>query len=162
MTQELKEIYSNINSQEVYYDAFKIVHPNFTSNILLIKANENKIFTIDGSPATFLAYPIGCIVPSVGDDQQDFGIMLDNVSQDVIEQINLASLNPEIPISVTYYVFIDSDTVSQITPLTLVITSLNANLKTIQATATRSDLYARHFPFGATSYFDQKYVGLYL
>jgi len=184
LTQELKEIYGNYENQEQVYEAIQLSHPNFAythdlfpaddlfpedaqypnidaygTSIFLIRANENKKFNVDGNETLFLAYPFGVIPPDVGDDNQDIRVVFDNVSRELIQSIEQAAVNAEEPIKMRFFMFIDSSVDTQITPIELRLTNITANLKTVQATGTRSDLYAFKFP---TKSFDTRFKGLYL
>ena len=87
-------------------------------------------------------------------------VIFDNVSRELIHSIELASNNIEVPIILKYFVFIEGEDDSQITPIVLSLTNITADMFSIQATATRADLYNRRFPYGETTIFDNKYVGL--
>lgn len=158
MTENLKEIYSNHEDYRMFYDAIELHHPNFTTTHRLIRADNDMSF----NGHTFMAFPFNIVMPEVGADQQDITLVLDNVSQELINEMESAITSPHIPIQMTYYVFVDGDTTSQITPIVLHITNISANAFTITALVTRSDLYNRRFPFGEKSYFDERFVGLYL
>ena len=187
ISNKLKEIYSNYDNHELFYDAIELSHPNFgfstdlypsetlypddvqypnataySSSVFLIKANEDKQFNVDGVATLFIAYPFSILTPDVGDTQQDLKVVLDNVSREIIEGIERASLNSEIPIKMRYFVFVDGQNDSQITPMTLNLTNVSANLQAVSATATRSDLFKYYFPQGGTSVYDTRFKGLYL
>jgi len=182
----LHDIYSNHDNTELFYEAIELSHPNFAfnqglypaddlfpndlqypdigiyaSSVYLIQANDHMEKNVDGNKTLFLAYPFGLVTPSVGDDQQDLGVVFDNVSLDIIKGIEKAAQNPEVPIKLRYFIYVDGDMDSQITPLTLSLTNISADLNSIQATATRSNLYDYMFP-NNNSYYDNRFKGLML
>ncbi len=189
LTEELKEVYTNYADTRMHYDAISLYHPAFkvydttmlpsetsypsdTSypeefNVTLnshhlIRSNVDAFLEVDGETVLFKAYPFNIVPPEQGSDQQDVQVVLDNVAREIIQAIEDASHYPEIPIVLTYRVYIDGSVLEQITPIRLTLTNITVNTSTIQATATRSDLYNRRFPYGQNSHYDNKFVGLYL
>lgn len=156
MTDELKKIYSNHSDMRMHYEAVELSHSTFATRYL-IRANQN--MTFDG--VEYEAFPFSIIEPEKGDVQQDINIVFDNVSLELISTLELASTQ-HTPIRMVYKVFTDGEVGSQNTPITLSLTNVVVDAKTIQATATRPDLYARKFPYGNTTIYDKKFVGLYL
>jgi len=163
LTADLREIYTNHNDNRMFYDSMELYHPNFSpTSKYLIRSNEDMTLNVDSTPTLFEAFPFNIVMPEQGSDQQDIAIVLDNVSQEVIGEIESASANPETPIKMTYRIYIDDDLDTQITPIVLYLTNIVVDNYTISATATRSDLYNRRFPFGDTTYYDRKFEGLWL
>ncbi len=190
LSKELTKIYTNYNDNRRYFDTvqlfhskFNVVYPNsypsklrYPSNrsypskinypeqsYFLVRDSENHAFQIDdGSSHVFQAYPFNIIQPEVGSDQQDIGIVLDNVSLEVIKNIELAAKTPSDPIQMVFRVYIEGSTVSQTTPLTLSLTEISVDMFTVTCKASRVDLYKRKFPFGNSAYFNNRFKGLYL
>ena len=190
LTQALKEIYSNYNETRQFYDTVQMYHPNFnvtqdlpypsetsypgeteypseinkpSQSFFLVRDTADHSFKLeDGSTQTFYAYPFNIIQPEIGSDQQDIGIVLDNVSLELISAIELASENQSVPIQMTFRVYIDGDDTPQITPIVLGLTELSVDMRTVTCKASRVDLNKRKFPFGKTAYFDQRFQGLYI
>lgn len=162
----LKRIYSNYNESRIFYDALELSHPNFINTHYIVRANKDATLNIGETAGSelviFRAYPFNVVLPEVGSDQQDIGIVFDNVSKQMIDEIEAASASPEYPIKMKYRVYLIDSPESQITPIELTITSLNVTATTVSATATRSNLYARRFPFGNTSTYNRRFSGLYL
>jgi len=185
---ELKKIYSNYDDSRMFYDTVQLFHPNFnTENItcypsttkypsatlypsavdknaqsfFLVRDSVNHNFQIaDLSTQTFVAYPFNLIQPQVGEDQQDIGIVLDNVSLEIINNIELAAENTSVPIVMTFSVYMDGNTASQITPISLALTEIVVDMFTVSCKASRTDLFKRKLPFGENTYFDSKFKGL--
>jgi len=163
ISDELKQIYTNHSDTRMFYDAIELTHVNFSpTSKYLIRANEDMTLNVDSTPTLFQAFPFNIVMPEQGSDQQDIAIVLDNVSQEIIAEIESASSNPETPIKLTYRIYIDDDLDTQITPIILYLTNIVVDNYVISATATRSDLYNRRFPFGNTAIFDRRFIGLYL
>ena len=114
----------------------------------------------DGRIQTFTAYPFNIIQPQVGEDQQDIGIILDNVSLEIIENIELAAQNTSAPIVMTFSVYMDGDTASQITPISLALTEIVVDMFTVSCKASRVDLFKRKLPFGKNTYYYSNFKGL--
>lgn len=190
LTQALKEIYTHHDEKRRHYDTVQFYHPNFggyntdaypsetsypsvtsypsdldivSQSRFLVQNTENMTFNIeDGSTQIFIAFPFKLMLPEAGSDQQDIGVVLDNVSLELINEIESASLNTEVPIKMIYRVYIDGSTYAQNTPIELSITNLSVDMNSITATATRANLYDRRFPFGETTVYDRRFKGLYL
>lgn len=186
LSNELKKIYSNYDDTRRFYDTVQLYHPNFNtstaypsddkypSNTLYpsdIDYNAQSFFLVrdsvdhdfeleDASVQTFTAYPFNVIQPQVGEDQQDIGIVLDNVSLELLENIQIAAQNQNVPIQMTFRVYMDGDAGTQITPITLALTEIVIDMFTVSCKASRVDLFKRKFPFGENTYFDSNFKGL--
>lgn len=190
ISEELKKIYSDYGDTRQFYDTVQLYHPNFKvdgltndpypsaekfpsatlyptevntieQSYFLIRNDTDKSLQIeDLSLVTFQAYPFDILQPQVGEDQQDIGIVLDNVSLEIITQIELAAQNTSVPIQMTFRVYMDGDTTSQITPITLALTEVVVDMNVISCKASRVDLFKRRFPYGSHTYYDSKFEGL--
>ena len=183
---ELKKIYSNYEDSRRFYDTVQLYHPGFnTSDVypsntsypsdtsypleedkngysyFLVRDVDTKTFNLeDATPQVFTPYPFNIIQPQVGEDQQDIGIVLDNVSRELLQNIEIASQNQDVPIEMTFRVYMDGDTDTQITPIKLALTEIVVDMFTVSCKASRVDLFKRKFPFGSNTYFDEKFKGL--
>lgn len=108
----------------------------------------------------FVSYPFNVIQPQVGEDQQDIGIVLDNVSLELLQNIELASQNQSVPISMTFRVYMQGGGETQITPITLSLTEVVVDMFTVSCKASRVDLFKRKFPFGKNTYYNSNFKGL--
>ena len=186
ITTELKKIYSNYEDSRRFYDTVQLYHPNFdTSDVypsdtsypsntsypleidylafsfFLVRDDVDHDFEVDGiATKTFTAYPFNVIQPQVGEDQQDIGIVFDNVSLELLENIEIASQNQSVPIQMTFRVYMDGDTTSQITPIQLALTEIVVDMFTVSCKASRTDLFKRKLPFGQNTYFNSNFKGL--
>ena len=184
LSSKLKQIYGDYDNQELFYEALQLTHPNFSFPVdvmptdvlfpsnnqnpnstplstskFLIQANDFMEFNVDGHKTVFAPYPFGVIAPEVGSDNQDLTIVFDNVSRDIIEGIELASDRSDIPIKMRYFIFVEGEADTQITPIELTLANISADLQKISATAQRADLFKYQYP---TKVFDTRFRGLYL
>lgn len=187
LTDELKQIYSNYEDKRRFYDTIQLYHPNFNvevaagfpsdtlypSNTLyptevnyigqsffMVRDVDLHTFKVDGVDQDFQPYPFNVIQPQVGQDQQDIGIVLDNVSVEVVRNVQAAAENIAVPILMTFRVYMDGNDTTQITPITLAMTEITVDMFSITCKASRVDLFKRKFPWGEHSYYDSKYKGL--
>ena len=188
ISDELKQIYSNYDDNRMYYDTVQLYHPNFnvtanspypsttkypstTTYPTEIDYNAQSFFLVrdvvdhdfqldDGSTWTFQSYPFNVIQPQVGENQQDIGIVLDNVSLELLSNIELAMGNTSIPIVMTFRVYMDGDTTSQITPIRMALTEIVVDMTTVSCKASRTDLFSRKLPWGKNTYYNSNFKGL--
>lgn len=188
ISEDLKQIYSNYEDDRAFYDTVQLYHPNFKvydgmpypsetkypsetlypteidfvrqSYFLVRNIIDMELELEDGTPQTFSAFPFNVIQPQVGESQQDVGIILDNVSVEMVENIEVASKNFEQPIIMTFTVYMEGDLTPQITPIEMALTEIVIDMYTVSCKASRVDLFRRKFPWGANTYYDSKFKGL--
>lgn len=188
ISQDLQEIYSNYEETRAFYDTVQLYHPNFKvydgmpypsndkypsdtlypteidfvrQSYFLIRNTENLELKLDdGTLQVFDAFPFNVIQPQVGENQQDVGIILNNVSVEMVENIEVASDNFEQPIIKTFTVYMEGDQEPQITPIVMALTEVVVDMYTVSCKASRVDLFKRKFPWGANTYYDSKFKGL--
>ena len=187
LTTELKKIYSNYDDTRRFYDTVQLYHPLFkadgvdcypsttqypsttlypsevdepSQSYFLVRDNIDHTFDLEvDTGIVFSSYPFNIIQPQVGEDQQDIGIVLDNVSRELLSNIETAS-QTSTPIQMTFRVYMDGDTTSQITPITLALTEVVVDMFSVSCKASRTDLFKRKFPFGENTYFNANFKGL--
>ncbi len=146
---QLKEIYSSNAVDVQAYDTVELSHPNFTQTYYLVDANEAKSWKLeDDSEVVFEPFVFTLSLPQKGSNQQELGLVFDNVAQIGIMELERASDNIEIPITMKYRVYID-ETYPRTPKSDVIVLSLknvSATAKTITATASRANLYARKVP----------------
>lgn len=185
---ELKKIYSNYDDTRRFYDTVQLYHPSFNAtnvdiypsntsypsdtsypgdidynlqSFFLVRDDVDHSFQLeDATTQTFLAYPFNVIQPQVGEDQQDIGIVLDNISREILANIELAAQTTSIPIQMTFRVYMDGDVTPQITPITLNLTEIVVDMFTVSCKASRTNLFDRKFPHGANTYYNENFKGL--
>ena len=138
------------------------INQNAQSFFLVRDTVNHNLQRADGRIQTFVAYPFNIIQPQVGEDQQDIGIIFDNVSLEIIENIELAATNTSVPIVMTFSVYMDGDTAQQITPISLALTEIVVDMFTVSCKASRVDLFKRKLPFGENTYYLTNFKGLIL
>ncbi len=185
---ELKKIYSNYDDTRRFYDTVQLFHPSFNATSIDIYPSETSypsdasypaevdynaqsfflvrddiVHTFDLEDSTtqqFQPYPFNVIQPQVGEDQQDIGIVLDNISREILANIELAAQTTSIPIQMTFRVYMDGDVTPQITPITLNLTEVVVDMFTVSCKASRTNLFDRKFPHGENTYFGENFKGL--
>lgn len=153
LSEELKEIYSsNVVTQRVY-DAVKIYHPLFTEEFYLIADVVQRDLQVEdeenpGEYITKTFQPFGFSIsrPAKGSNQQDMQFTFSNVAQIGIQQLELAAEDMDTPISLTFWPYIDGDTMPQSDGMTLELTNVSATAISISGTAARINLYGRKVP----------------
>ena len=153
ISKELQEIYSDYDNQEMYYDAIELSHPNFGFNQELYP--EDDLYPSDTLYPGTVEYSTSVFM--IQADEQDIQVVFQNVSREIIEGIEWAARMPEVPIKMRYFIFIDGEKDTQMTPITLTLGSVSADLKQISATAQRADLYKY---FAPTKKYDNRFWGL--
>lgn len=188
LSAELKKIYSDYSDTRQYYDTVQLFHPTFNSGIVdyypsdisypsdssypndvdyvsqsyfLVRDKVDHSFLLDDGVTlqTFSAYPFNVVQPQVGEDQQDIGIVLDNVSRELLANIELAATSST-PIVMTFRVYMDGDNNSQIAPISLNLTEIVVDMFQVSCKASRTDLFKRKFPFGDNTYYKYNFKGL--
>lgn len=186
---ELKKIYSDYDDTRRFYDTVQLYHPTFNADAVtwfpsdtrypgatyypqdidpnfqsffLVRDSQDHTFLLDDgvTEQVFSAYPFNVIQPQAGEDQQDIGIVLDNVSREILSNIELAATNQEVPIIMTFRVYAEGETGSQITPISLALTEVVVDMFTVSCKASRTDLFSRRLPNGKNTYFNENFKGL--
>jgi len=147
LSDDLKRVYSSNTIDVRSYDTVELSHSLFTQTYYLINDPVPQILEISaGVSKTFTPFAFSVSLPTKGSNQQEIGLVFDNVAQIGITEIELASGNMKEPIKMIYRVYIDGDITSQIDPIELELTSVSATAISITATATRTNLYAKKVP----------------
>lgn len=163
LSDELKKIYASNPYDARFYEAVEISHSLFSKVYYLVRDSEAHNWKIeDESIKEFVSYPFNIKLPEVGSAQQDISFVFDNISQEIMRELESAAININESIKLKYRVYIDGDDTPQIPVIELSLTNIVADNFTISAIATRPDLYKRLFPTGNQSRFDSRYKGLYL
>jgi hypothetical protein len=148
MTDELKKVYSsNVRATRVY-DTVEISHSLFTQTYYLVQNNTSKTFTLDDVAETsqvFEPFGFSVVLPTKGSNQQDVGLVLQNVSQ-IIKELELAAENMSENIVLKYRPYIDGDSFQQAPTLELALTNVSADTYKITANASRVSLFDRSVP----------------
>lgn len=191
LTNDLKRIYTSHAETRMYYDTIQLYHPNFEGSQdyvyprnnsypddlsypadvntdegshFLVRNTENMLLNLeeDANEVLFRSYPFNIVQPEVGSEQQDMALVLDNVSLELISELEKAIELPDTPIKMTYRVYIEGNQNPQITPIDLDLSNIVVDMESISCTATRANLYERRFPYGASTIYDSRFIGLFL
>jgi hypothetical protein len=151
ISQALKEIYASAPATSRYIDTLSFSHSLFDRTYYLTSDNQAWPFLLEtGSLVTFTPMPFRIVLPSSdGKGQQDLNLTLANIGRDLVDPLEAAIANPSEPVRCVYRVYLDqSSTAPQNSPpLTLIITGVNMDRDAVSATATRTDVLNRAFPF---------------
>jgi hypothetical protein len=170
MSAALQEAYASAPVDSIIHHTLELWHPGFTDPIRVVRDRTalDARLEVDaardgGEIVTFVAYAFDIVPP----DQTTSGlpqcvIEIDNVSREIVAQIDLAVAQPE-PIIVIYRQFL-SDTATEgpetDPPLELTLITVTATVFRVRATAGFPDLLNKKFP--ALVYDLDSFPGLWL
>jgi hypothetical protein len=167
ISDELKAIYATAPVDRYYIETLTLTHPIFigAQNLLgeLFMTNQRDAFlgTLeDDRVVRFEPVPFTAIPPNA-EEQSDVQLQvgIDNASRNLMEYVERLGSTPNVPIIVTYRVFLNDDlTVQNDPPLVLDIISVKATQQLISFTAGNSN--QRDKPFPAQLYTTTLYPGL--
>lgn len=162
ISQALKEIYASAPATSRYIETLSFAHSLFSKTYFLTNDNQSWTFLIEtGRKELFQPVPFRIVLPSSdGKGQQDMNLTIANIGRDLVDPLETAIAKPSEPIKCVYRVYLDqANTSPQNTPpLTLIITGANMNRDVLSATATRTDVLNRAFPY--TFYRTEQFPGL--
>jgi hypothetical protein len=151
----IKEAYASAPTDEVILHTLELYHPAFAAPIRVVRDHVDFTATLEataprnaGQSVTFVAFAFDIVPPEVTDGAlPQCTIEIDNVSRDVLANIELAMGSTEL-VTAIYRAYLDTDTTGPQNdpPMTLTLTSISASLFRIKATAGFPDLANRRFP----------------
>lgn len=168
LSEALKEAYASASTDQVILHTLELIHPAFTEPIRVVadyvpltaKLEDSAPFN-GGEMVDFQAFAFDLVPPEVIDSGvPELQISLDNVSGEILENIELAMGIPE-KLEVFWRVYLSTnlDTGPENhPPLRMTITSISANATTIQARASIVDFVNKKFP--NNEYDDRRFPGL--
>lgn len=152
----LKEIYASAPATQRYIETLSFGHSLFPQTYYLTNDNAAWDFLLEsGQLVTFAPMPFRIILPTLdGKGQQDLSLTLANIGRDLVDPLEAAIALPSEPIRCTYRVYIDTPSTSpqNSPPLVLTITGVSVTAEAVSATATRTDVLSRAFPFNFYQY----------
>lgn len=167
ISEALKEIYATAPIDRYYMETITLTHPifiegeNTTGEFFITNQRDGFSGTLeDGRTVAFEALPFVAIPPK-SEEQSDvqLQVAIDNASRDLMEYVEKLGTTPNVPIIVTYRVFLSNDlTVQNDPPLVLDIISVNATQQMVSFTAGNSNV--RDKPFPSELYTTELYPGL--
>jgi hypothetical protein len=150
ISEELKRIYASNPDGERYIETLQFSHVAFSRNYFLTNDNVQWEFLLeDLSNQVFQCIPFQLRLPVKDDSgRQDLQIAITNIGQELIEELNAASLAPRRPIECTYRVYLNRPLTEPQNnpPLKLTILQVDLTIETLTAVATRADVLNRPFP----------------
>jgi len=151
ISQALKEVYASAPAQQRYIDTLAFSHSRFPQNYYLTNDNMAWMFTLEsGAIVTFQPVPFAIVLPKLeGNGTQDMNLTISNIGRDLIDPLELANGLPTEAVKCTYRTFLDQHLGQpQTSPaLELIITGIEVTKNAVSATATRSDVLNRAFPY---------------
>jgi len=158
ISEELKVLYTSDETSVRYFDCITLTHPNFTQDWHFIQDHKSRDLELsDTTLVTFIPYGFDVVLPTVGSNQQDMKITLDNTNLVLVSELNLASANITVPIVMTHNTYIEGFLAPQASDLTLNLTNIAVNNSLITASASATDLVNRKF---LSKKYDSRFKGL--
>jgi hypothetical protein len=147
----LKAIYASSPATQRYIEALAFGHSLFPQTYYLTNDNQAWDFLLEtGQLVTFAPMPFRIVLPTTdGNGQQDLALTLANIGRDLVDPLEAAIAKPSEPIRCTYRVYLDTPSTppQNSPPLVLTITGVSVTAEAVSATATRTDVLSRAFPF---------------
>jgi hypothetical protein len=151
ISQALKEIYASAPATQRYIETLSFSHSLFPNTYYLTNDNQPWMFTLeDGQWKDFLVMPFQIVLPTLdGDGNQDLNLTLANIGRDLVDPLEAAIAKPAEPVRCVYRVFLNQHlTRPQNDPvLQLSVTGVQVTKEAVSATATRTDVLNRAFPY---------------
>lgn len=169
LSDALKEAYASAPTDTIIVNTLELRHPAFTeplrvvADFVPITAKLEDTAPINaGELVTFQPYSFEFTLPEVVDNGvPELVIRIDNVSREIIENIELAVPQTD-KLEVTYRAFLSTDMATHgphnDPPLHLTIVSIEANSLSIEARASIVDFVNKKFP--NQEYDDTRFPGL--
>lgn len=149
LSQALKEAYASAPSDVIVYHTLEINHPAFSQPIYVVRDFTDLNANLEtGAPVTFLRFAFDLVKPEVSaTGVPQLTLEIDNVSREILANIQLAMMTTEL-ITITYREYISTDLTGPQNnpPMTMVLTSISADVFRIRATASFGDLNNKRFP----------------
>lgn len=156
ITAALKEIYASAPTTQRYIETLAFSHSLFPQTYYLTNDNKPWDFLLEtGAVATFAPMPFRIVLPTLdGKGNQDMALTLSNIGRDLVDPLEAAIAAPSEPIRCVYRVYLDTPSTApqNSPPLSLIITAVSITREAVSATATRTDVLSRAFPFNFYSY----------
>lgn len=168
LSEALKEAYASAPSNVVIVETLEMRHAAFTEPVRVVLAHEPMELRLEstapidaGAVVSFVPFAFELTLPEIIDSGiPEMGIQIDNVSQEIIKNIELAMPSPE-KLEITYRAYLSNDLLGgpqNDPPLTLNITQIEADAMSIRAKASIADFINKKFP--GINYTDERFPGL--
>ena len=147
----LKTIYASAPATQRYIETLAFSHSLFPQTFYLTNDNQPWQFLLEtGQLVTFAVTPFKIVLPSLdGKGNQDMRLTIANIGRELIDPLEAAIAKPSEPVRCVYRVYLDqaSSAPQNNPPLALIITGVQVNRDAVSATATRTDVLSRAFPY---------------
>ena len=154
----LKAVYASAPATSRYIETLAFSHSLFSQTYYMTNDNQPWQYLLEtGQLVTFNVMPFKIVLPtSDGKGKQDMALTIANIGRDLVDPLESAIAKPSEPIRCVYRVYLDQPSTSpqNTPPLSLIITSINVTRDAVAATATRSDVLSRAFPYNFYRYTD--------
>lgn len=159
---ELAAVYATAPMDRHYIETLELDHPIFGDGFFMTNQREVMQGTLeDGRVVNFRPVPFTAIPPNA-EEQSDVQLQvgIDNASRELMEFLERLGRTPNVPIVVTYRVYLSDDftTVQNDPPLVLDIISVRATQQLVSFTAGNSNM--RDKPFPSQLFTTELYPGL--
>lgn len=152
ISDELKKIYSNTTS-DVILDTITLTHSLFTKDWRFVLDNEPCTFeSLEYTPLNF-----SLVLPTIGSEQQDITIVMDNTNLQLVGELNLASGALDESITLTYMSYIKGKSTTYENKIILALSNIKYNSTQVTAVASASNTVGKTI---LASYYDSRYKGL--
>jgi hypothetical protein len=156
LSEALKEAYASAPVDVVIVNTLEIRHPAFAAPIRVVGDYTPVTAMLEpdaplnaGQMVEFQPFAFELTLPELMDKGvPELGIRIDNVSREILQNIELAMPLPD-KLEITYRAFLSNDLAGgphNDPPLTLTITSIEADATAITAKATVADFINKKFP----------------
>lgn len=167
LSQALAEAYASAPVRDVVYHTLELRHAAFSTPIRIVRDNRDLSARLEASApqnageyVVFVAFAFDLVKPEISSTGvPQCTIEIDNVSREIIANIELSMTSIE-PVQVTYREFLSSDLSrpQNDPPMTLVLTSISADVFRVRAVASFADVGNRRFP--GEDYTAERFPGL--
>jgi hypothetical protein len=167
LSQALKEAYASAPSNTIIFSTLELRHPAFTQPIRVVRDYQDLVATLEdsapvnaGQSVTFIRFAFDITKPEVSSTGvPQVTITLDNVSREIVANVELAMDTREL-IQVTYREYLNTDLSGPQNdpPITMVISTVSADVFKVTAVAGFPDLMNKKFP--RTAYNSDEFPGL--
>lgn len=167
LTQAIKEAYASAPSNVIIYHTIELWHPAFSAPIRVVRDYTDLTATLEASAprnastaVTFVAFNFEFTKPEVSSTGlPEVTLTMDNVDRAIVANIEAALSTTDL-VTVIYREFISSDLTAPQNnpPLSLIITSVVADLYKVTAVASFPNLMNKRFP--TLEYSAETFVGL--
>ena len=151
ISQALKEVYASAPATQRYVETLAFSHSLFPQTFYMTNDNQPWSYLLEtGQLVNFVVMPFKIVLPSLdGKGNQDMRLTIANIGRELIDPLEAAIAKPSEPVRCVYRVYLDqaSSPPQNNPPLTLIITGVQVNRDAVSATATRTDVLSRAFPY---------------